>query len=156
MTKLTLAALALLACAAIPAQAQQQYKPLGNAKVTIYCKTTTDGDTACPSSPITTTAPEVVTPTDKGGTITLGGTSQTAIAANASRKGCWIQNPVNATEDIYISSSAAAVTTAGTPDDADLAPGGAWSCLQGGNIIQTAIRIIAVTTAHAFIAKETQ
>jgi hypothetical protein len=100
--------------------------------------------------------PTAVTPTDDGGTITLGGTSQTAIASNTSRKGCWIQNPVSATEDLYVSSTAAAVTTAGTPDDADLAPGGSWSCLQGGNIITAAIRVNAVTTGHAYIAKSTQ
>lgn len=108
------------------------------------------------SSGGTQPAPLAVTPTDKGGTITVGGTSQTAIAANTSRKGCWIQNPVNATEDLYVSSTAAAVTTAGTPDDADLGPGGSWSCVQGGVVIQTAIRVNAVTATHAFIAKESQ
>lgn len=100
--------------------------------------------------------PVAVTPTDKGGAITVGGASQIAIAANSSRKGCWIQNPVNATEDLYVSSTAAAATTAGAPDDADLSPGGSWSCLQGGNIIQTDIRVNGVTINHPFIAKETQ
>jgi hypothetical protein len=104
----------------------------------------------------TAPVPLTVTPTDRGGTMASGGTSQTAMAANASRKGCWIQNPINAGEDLYISSTASAVIPAGTPDDADLSPGGAWSCLQGSNIIQTAIRVNAATSGHAFLAKETQ
>lgn len=98
----------------------------------------------------------VVVPTDKGSTIAAGGTAQTAIAANASRKGCWIQNPFSATEDLYVSTTGAAVAAGGTPNDADLGPGGTFSCLQGGNIIQLAVSVNATTTGHAFIGKETQ
>ncbi|HEY5237416.1 MAG TPA: hypothetical protein VIJ62_03465 [Rhizomicrobium sp.] len=97
-----------------------------------------------------------VTPTDRGGTITAGGTAQTVMALNTSRAGCWIQNPANAQEDLYVSSTASASTTPGAPDDADLAPGAVWSCVQGSNVIQSAISVNAATTNHAFIAKETQ
>lgn len=100
--------------------------------------------------------PLPVTPTDRGGTIGTGGTSQVAIAANASRQGCLIQNPLNASEDLFVSSTASAVTTPGAPDDADLGPGMSWSCTQGGTVIQTDIRVNAATTSHAYMAKETQ
>lgn len=102
------------------------------------------------------TAPTVVTPTDDGGTIASGGTAQNAMAANTSRKGGWVQNPCNATEDLYVSTTAAAVVTAGAPDDADLAPCGSFSLNQNGLVIQTAVSVNAATTAHAYIAKETQ
>lgn len=49
-----LASIALLALGlgalASPAVAQQQYQPPGNAKVTIYCKNVTAGDTPCPAT----------------------------------------------------------------------------------------------------------
>jgi hypothetical protein len=97
-----------------------------------------------------------VTATDRGGSMTTGGTAQNAMSSNASRAGCWVQNPVNATEDLYVSSTTSATTTAGAGDDADLAPGGSWSCVQGSNVIQSAISVNAATSGHAYIAKETQ
>ena len=104
-----------------------------------------------------TTNPVAVTPTDRGGTIATGGTAQSIMALNTSRKGCWIQNPVNATEDLYGSTtSVSPTTTAGTPDDFDLGPGMSWSCAQNGQVIQAAVYVIAATTGHAIIAKEVQ
>jgi hypothetical protein len=100
-------------------------------------------------------APLAVTPTDRGGTITTGGTSQTLAAANASRKVILIQNPCNATEDLYVSSTGAATTT-GANDDADLGPCGSTILSPSGTVIQTAITVIAVTTGHRFLAKESQ
>lgn len=102
-----------------------------------------------------TARPIVVTPTDRGGSITTGGTAQNAMASNGSRKGGWCQNPVSATEDLFISTSTSATTT-GASDDADLAPGGTFSFTQGDLVIQTAISVNAVTTGHRFICKETQ
>lgn len=101
-------------------------------------------------------APVAVTPTDRGGTIATGGTAQNAMAANASRKGGWIQNPCNANEDLFVSTSTSAVTTPGAPDDADLAPCQSFSLNQAGLIVQSAVSVNAATTGHAYIGKETQ
>jgi len=101
-------------------------------------------------------APLAIAPTDRGGTITTGGTAQNAMASNASRKGGWVQNPCSATEDLYVSTSGTATTTAGSPDDADLGPCGTFSLNQNGLVNQNAVSVVAATTGHAFIAKETQ
>lgn len=103
-----------------------------------------------------TTSPTAVTATDRGGTIATGGTVQTLAALNASRKMLWVQNPCNATEDLYVSTTGNAVTTAGAPDDADLAPCASWTASYNGLVIRSAVTVIAVTTGHAFIAKEAQ
>jgi hypothetical protein len=100
-------------------------------------------------------AQTAVTPTDRGGTITVGGTAQNAMSSNTSRKGGWIQNPCNAIEDLYVSTTTSATTT-GAGDDADLAPCGSYSLNQAGLVIQSAVSVIAVTTGHQFLAKETQ
>lgn len=97
-----------------------------------------------------------VTPTDRGGTVATGGTAVTAIALNANRKGCWIENPNDATENLFVSSTASATTSSGTPNDADLSPGQSYACNQSGNVIQSAISVNAVTSGHKFEAKETQ
>jgi hypothetical protein len=90
------------------------------------------------------------TPTDKGGTITVGGTAQTAIASNASRKRAVCENPVSATENLFISITTSATTT-GANDYADLAPGGS-ATIYG----TSAVSLNAATTAHRFLCTEWQ
>lgn len=99
--------------------------------------------------------PLAVTPTDKGGTIAVGGTAQNAVASNASRKGGWCQNPVNATEDLYVSFTGSA-TVGGAGNQADLAPGQSVGFYQNGTIIQTAVSVNAATGTHRFNCVETQ
>lgn len=101
--------------------------------------------------------PPTVTPTQRGGTITLGGTAQTLMAANASRKGCMVLNPIDAVsgENLFISVTGTATVTSGSPN-ITLAPGQSYTCTGNDGVIQTAISIIAATTAHAFEATETQ
>ncbi len=118
--------------------------------------TAVGGGSPLPVTGTLATSPLTVAPTDRGGTITLGGTAQTLMAANTSRKGCWVQNPVSATETLHISSTGNAVIPGGPPDDASLAPGQSWACGSNGTVIQTAITINAATTGHTFIAKELQ
>lgn len=90
------------------------------------------------------------TPTDKGGTITSGGVSQTAIAQNSLRKLAFCQNPASATEDLFIAVVGAATTT-GAGDLYDLAPG-AGTFIPGPE----AVRVNAVTTAHRYLCTEWQ
>jgi hypothetical protein len=99
--------------------------------------------------------PVAVTPTDKGGTITTGGTAQNAMASNSSRKGGWIQNPCSATESLFVSTSTSATTT-GASDDAELPACASFSLVTSGGVIQSAVSVNAATTAHRFIAKEVQ
>lgn len=98
-----------------------------------------------------TTSPLSVTTTDKSGTITLGGTAQTAIALNASRKTWCIQNPGAASEKLYVRANGTASATTG----AELAPG-AQACSQSGTIDTAAISVFAATTAHAYLGFEKQ
>lgn len=97
-----------------------------------------------------TTASGVGSPTNKGTTIATGGTAQTAVAANSSRKYAVCQNPVSATEDLFIAITGAATTT-GASDYADLAPGGS-ATIPG----TAAVSVNAATTGHRFICTEFQ
>jgi len=97
-----------------------------------------------------TTAPISGALTDKSGTITTGGTAQTAAAANTSRKYLFIENPYTATETLWFSTVAAAV--ADSPSIA-LQPGDTWEnpphfCPTG------AVSVIAATTGHKWTARE--
>lgn len=105
----------------------------------------------------------VVTTTARGGSITLGGTSQTLLAANASRKAFTVQNPCLATEqgiataeNLYINiTSAATVST--NANLAVLPPCSAFSIgITAGVLTQEAVTVISATTSHIFYAKEFQ
>lgn len=96
-----------------------------------------------------------VTPTDRGSTLTTGGTAQNAMASNASRKDGWIQNPCSATEDLFISTTTTATTT-GAGDDADLAPCASFGLMHNGLVVTAAVSVNAATSGHRWLAKETQ
>lgn len=107
-------------------------------------------------------SPLVVTPTDKGGAMTTGGTSQTLAALNASRKGLVIQNSCTAAsqniataEDLYIAVSGAA-TVGGTGNFADLPPCGSVTVTWNGLSVTAAVTVNAATTAHRWSATEVQ
>jgi|GEM_PF-1991001 len=89
-----------------------------------------------------------VTYTDRSGTITAGGTAQQMAAANASRKGYFIQN--NSTSDLWINS----VTTAVLSQPSIKLPAGALYEAPANGVPVTAISIIGATTAQAFSARE--
>lgn len=90
--------------------------------------------------------------TDRSGTITVGGTSQQVSASNAARKGMEIQNGSTATESLFINFGAAATNVPGGGSH-EITPGGSWDTA-GRAPPSDAININAVTTAHAFTAKE--
>lgn len=100
-------------------------------------------------------SPLVVVPTDRGGTITAGLTSQTVAAANASRKAMHCENPTTATEPLYFAVVGAA-TINGAGNWADVAPGGSTTFSYNGTVVQTAITVNATTTGHRFICTEMQ
>ncbi len=88
--------------------------------------------------------------TDASGTVTTGGTFQTVFASSGSRKGCTIQNPITATETLFVHANPASATTA---NSFGLAPGATFSCQVGHIVITDAISVTATTTAHAFAAQ---
>lgn len=85
--------------------------------------------------------------TDKSGTVTQGGTAQTLMAANSSRRGFSVQN--NSTGNLTISSVGTASTTAGFI----IAPGQMYEAPAGG-VPRTAISILGATTGQRFDARE--
>lgn len=109
-----------------------------------------------------TTGLVAVTPTDKGGTITLGGTAQTLAASNTSRKSLTIQNPCTATgqgiaaiEDLYISVTGSA-TIAGASNFADLPACASVEVSFNGTVITAAVTVNAASTNHRWSATESQ
>jgi hypothetical protein len=89
---------------------------------------------------------------DRSGTVTLGGTSQSLMAANANRAYLLIMNPTNATEDLFICLVGAAET--GSVRSFSLSPGGTYERASPSYVPSNAITITAATTAHAFVACE--
>lgn len=98
-----------------------------------------------------TPSPLVVSTTDRSGTITLGGTAQNAMAANASRKGWCVQNPPTATEVLTVRANGTASAATGV-----ILTAGSQACNSPGIIDQTAISVFAATTTHVFTAWEAQ
>lgn len=83
---------------------------------------------------------------DKSGTVTLGATAQVLMAANASRRGFWIQN--QSSGDLWISS----LGTAAATQPSLWLPAGAF--YEPSAVPLTAISIYGATTGQAFAARE--
>lgn len=94
-------------------------------------------------------SPSGVTTTSAAGTVTTGGTFQSVLASNTSRKGCVIQNPVAATETLFVFFGANGSATTGS--SFGLAPGAAISCTAGLTILTDNVSVTATTTSHAFV-----
>lgn len=110
----------------------------------------------------TIVSPSAVTPTDRGGTLTTGGTAQTAAVLNASRKAMVIQNPCNSTvqgistaEDLFVSITGSA-TTSGAGDYAELTPCMSATVTYNSTAQTTLVSVIAATTGHRWLATEAQ
>jgi len=90
------------------------------------------------------------TATNASSTITTGGAFQSALASNGARKGCLIQNPISATETLYVYFGATGSAT--TANSITLGPGAAVSCAVGGLGVATDnVAVEAATTGHAFV-----
>lgn len=91
-----------------------------------------------------------VTSTNASTTVTAGGTFQSVIASNSARNGCLVQNPVAATETLFVFFGANASAT--TAKSVSLSPGSAVSCAVGGIAVATDnVSVTATTTGHAFV-----
>lgn len=95
--------------------------------------------------------------TNRSGTITSGGVSQTLAASNASRRYLLIQNPCSASsqgiataESLFINFTSAASATSAS---VELAPCGSYTT-EAGPVTTELITVLGATTAHAFTAKE--
>ena len=102
----------------------------------------TDGQVAVPAVPAATT--------NASGTVTTGGSFQAALAASPTRKGCLIQNPVTATEPLYV------YFGSGTPtatNSIGLNQGGVATCAigNGSYVAPDAIQLMAATTGHPYV-----
>lgn len=84
---------------------------------------------------------------DASGTITTGGTQQTALAAQTGRKYLLIQNPSTASEVLWINLTGnAAIDAAGS---VSIEAGGALT-FEGESQCSNAVSVIAATTGHKF------
>lgn len=102
-------------------------------------------------------------PTNRGGTITTGGTSQTLASSNGARKCLIVYNPVSATgqgiaaaESVFVNDNAVAATVNGGGNYAELTPGASTTFCPNSVSDQTTVTINAATTGHVFGAKEFQ
>jgi hypothetical protein len=95
-------------------------------------------------------APNAATTNNGSTTIATGGAFQSALASNAARKGCLIQNPLSATETLFVFFGANGSAT--TAKSISLGPGAAVSCSIGGLVVATDnVSVEAATTGHAFV-----
>lgn len=87
---------------------------------------------------------------DGSGTLTTGGASQQALPANPGRYYLMCQNPVTASEPLFVSFGSAASASGGSYE---LAAGG--SITFDGNFIPAGtVNVNAATTGHRFICKQ--
>lgn len=87
---------------------------------------------------------------DGSGTITTGGTSQTAFSINQNRSYLMCQNPVAATETLFVNIDATASTAGGSYE---LAAGGSVT-FTPGMVPRGSVSLTAATTGHRFICKQ--
>lgn len=89
------------------------------------------------------------TVTDGSGTITTGGASQVVFTGNVNRSYLMCQNPVTATETLFVNIDAAASTSAASYE---LNPGGSVTFITG-TAPKGALSVTAATTGHRFVCK---
>ena len=102
--------------------------------------------------------PTIASVTDRSGTIAAGGTSQTLVAQNQSRRRVIIQNPCTAAsqgigtaENLFLNFTAAATTAGG--NSLELQPCGSFDTGAGPQSTEK-LTVIAATTGHQYVAKE--
>ncbi|MCY0854355.1 hypothetical protein [Cupriavidus sp. D39] len=97
----------------------------------------------------TTPVPASITPTDRSGSITTGGTAQALMAANANRRGWSIQN--NSSGDLWLNEIGG---TAVIGQPSLQLPAGALYESPASYCSPSAISIIGATTGQTFTARE--
>jgi len=96
-------------------------------------------------------APVAVAQLDGSGTITTGGTSQQVFDVRPGRAYLFCQNPIAATETLFVNAPTVAGTTNGSYE---LAPGGAITFAGGGFVPTGQVFVTAATTGHRFVCKQ--
>lgn len=110
------------------------------------------GQTTAPLSVATTVNPNDVPTTNISGTVTTGGAFQSISASSTTRHGCFIQNPITATETLFVFFGANASAT--TSNSVGVAPGAAVTCATGaGQVLSDNISVSAATASHAFMGQ---
>lgn len=84
------------------------------------------------------------------GTITTGGVSQVAANGDMSRNWLFVQNPINATEPLFVDFGPNHLASATL--STQLAPGGSISFL-AGVVPGTQVNVSAATAGHAFVCE---
>jgi hypothetical protein len=147
--RLVLAVLALLALSS-PCVAQQT--------VVTFVDTNGNRVAVTPDTPLPTTAANGATGggvtrgavTDGSGTVAQASTSQQVFPLNAGRSYLMCQNPVSATETLFVNYGAPASTAGGS---IELAPG-ASTAFQQQFIPTSAVNVTAATAGHRFVCKQ--
>ena len=103
----------------------------------------------CSTAQIGVVTPLSETTTNISGTVTTGAAFQNISAASSARKGCLIQNPIAATETLYVYFGAG---TAAEGNSTNLGAGSGVSCATGSGILGDEIQVTGNTTGHAFVA----
>lgn len=104
--------------------------------------------TATVTVPGTVTAgPLGATSTQAAGTVTLGGTFQTALASSGTRVGCTIQNTSIHTMYVYVGTLGSATTG----NSFQVAPMGLFRCDAGSIVLTGTINLTTSTTADTFV-----
>lgn len=85
-------------------------------------------------------------------TVTTGGTSQQVFAVLASRRYLICQNPISATEPLYLNFGTAASTA--NNGSIEIAIGGSFSMHGGTSMYTGTVNVTAATTGHYFICKQ--
>jgi hypothetical protein len=97
------------------------------------------------------TLPYTGTTADKSGSVTTGGTAQTAIAANTGRVAWCIQNDPLGTEVLYVRVGATATATTGVA----LNPG-SQVCSSPSSVDTALVSVLGATTGHKWYGQEVQ
>ncbi len=138
----------ILLCCAINANAQSVIR--GEVSAGVYANIKTDSSGNLYTTSTTTVSPATGTVTNRSGTITLGGTAQTAVAINTSRKYLVIQNTSDT--DLWFN-----FTTTATADQPSFKLIPSASFVMESSFISTElISVIGATTGKSFTIKEGQ
>jgi hypothetical protein len=89
------------------------------------------------------------TGTNVSSTVSVGGTFQSILVAS-NRLDCFVQNPVSATETLFVFFGPIANAT--TANSVNLAAGQAVTCSSQGATASDQVSVTAATSTHAFVA----
>ncbi len=116
------------------------------ASVTVPGSVTVSGAVTVTSGSVTT-SPAGAASTQAAGTVTLGATFQTALAASSTRLGCTIQNTSTHTMYVFVGTLGSATTG----NSYQVPPNGTFACNAGPIVLTGAVNLTTSTTADTFV-----